>query len=285
MIKTNFAPSRRDLLKAGALTALASSLNLPTASTAYAAQKGDPWRGLKLGITSYATRKLSLDDTIKAVKRLGLQYISLKDVHLSLKSTKEERQAVAAKIKDAGLQLVGCGVITMNDEAAARHAFEYAKDAGIPTIICSLDPANVGMLDKLVKEFGTRVAIHNHGPEDKRFPTPDSVAEAIAKLDDRIGLCIDIGHTIRTGTDPAQSIRKHARRLYDMHLKDVTSVQPNGKNIECGRGVIDLASVMKALRDIKYQNHVALEYEINADDPVPGMAESIGYVKGILATM
>ena len=192
---------------------------------------------------------------------------------------------MAAKVKDAGLQLVGCGVITMNDEAAARTAFEYARDAGIPLIICSLDPANVGMLDKLVKEFNQRVAIHNHGPEDKRFPTPDSVWEGIAKLDERIGLCIDIGHTIRTGTDPAQSIRKHAKRLYDMHLKDVTSVQPNGKNIECGRGVIDLVAVMKALRDIKYQNHVALEYEINADDPVPGMAESIGYVKGILATM
>lgn len=285
MTKTNFAPSRRDLLKAGALTALASGLNLPATAIVNAAGEGDPWRGLKLGITSYATRKLSLDDTIKAVKRLGLQYLSLKDFHLPLKSTKEERQAVAAKIKDAGLQLVGCGVITMNDEAAARNAFEYARDAGIPTIVCSLDPANVGMLDKLVKEFGTRVAIHNHGPEDKRFPTPDSVWEGIAKLDERIGLCIDIGHTIRTGTDPAQSIRKHARRLYDLHLKDVTSVQPTGKNIECGRGVIDLASVMKALHEIKYQNHVALEYEINADDPLPGMAESIGYVKGLLAKM
>lgn len=285
MTKINFAPSRRDLLKGGALTALAAGLNLPATALVNAADKGDPWRGLKLGITSYATRKLSLDDTIKAVKRLGLQYISLKDFHLSLKSTKEERQAVAAKIKDAGLQLVGCGVITMNDEAAARNAFEYARDAGIPTIICSLDPANVGMLDKFVKEFGTRVAIHNHGPEDKRFPTPDSVWEGIAKLDERIGLCIDIGHTIRTGTDPAQSIRKHARRLYDMHLKDVTSVKPEGKNIECGRGVIDLVAVMKALHDIKYQNHVALEYEINADDPLPGMAESVGYVKGVLAKM
>lgn len=289
MTTKTIAPSRRDLLKAGALTALASSFGLSNNSlidvAGAAAVNGDPFRGLKVGITSYATRKLSLDDTIKAVKRIGLSYISLKDFHLPLKSTKEERKAVGDKVRAAGLNLVGCGVIYLKDEAETRNAFEYAKDAGIPTIVASLDPGSVEILDKFVKEYGTRVAIHNHGPEDKRFPTPDSVADAIAKLDSRIGLCIDIGHTIRTGNDPAQSIRKHAKRLYDLHLKDVTSTEPSGKNIECGRGVIDLPSVMKALLDIKYQNHVALEYEINAEDPVPGMAESIGYVKGILAGM
>ncbi len=210
MSKQNFTPTRRDLLKAGAMAVAASTLGLPETSMAGAAQKSDPLRGLKLGITSYTTRKLSLDDTIKAVKRVGLSYISLKDFHLALKSTREERQAVAAKIKAAGLSLVGCGVINLKDEAEMRNAFEYAKDANIPTIVATLNPANVPMLDKLVKEHGIRVAIHNHGPEDKLFPTPDSVADAIAKYDERIGLCIDIGHTVRTGTDPAQAIRKHA---------------------------------------------------------------------------
>jgi sugar phosphate isomerase/epimerase len=281
-----FAPSRRNLLKAGAMSVVCASgfgLSEKISGKSLTGEKMDPFRGLKIGVTSYATRKLSLDDTIKILKRLELNYISIKDFHLSLRSAKEERQAVAQKIRAAGLNLVGCGVINMKDEAEMRNAFEYARDAGIPTIVCTLDPSNVAMLDKMVKEFGTRVAIHNHGPEDKKFPTPDSVAEAIARSDERIGLCIDIGHTIRAGVDPAQAIRKHAKRLYDLHLKDVTEAVPGGKNIECGRGVIDLPSVMKALRDIRYQNHVALEYEIHADDPLPGMAESIGYVKGILA--
>lgn len=280
-----FLASRRDLLRAGALTALATTLKFPEGIVARAAERSDPFSGLKVGITSYTTRKLSLDDSIKAVKRVGLSYISLKDMHLPLKSTKEERQAAAQKVKDAGLNLVGCGVIDMKDEAGMRNAFEYARDAGIPTIVCTLDPSNVSALDKMVKDYQVRVAIHNHGPGDKRFPTPDSVADAIAKCDERIGLCIDIGHTIRVGVDPTQAIRKHAKRLYDLHLKDVTEAAPQGKNIECGRGVINLVSVLKTLRDIKYQYHVALEYEINIDDPLPGMAESIGYVKGVLATM
>ncbi|HKX29288.1 MAG TPA: sugar phosphate isomerase/epimerase [Blastocatellia bacterium] len=288
MAEKNFIPSRRNLLKAGAMTSIfVSGLSLsndwPGNLPALAADQADPFRGLKVGITSYTTRKLSLDDTIKALDRLGLKYISLKDFHLPLKSSKEERQAIAQKVRGAGLNLVGCGVITMKDETEVRAAFEYARDAGIPTIVGTLDPDKVQFLDQMVKEFNIRVAIHNHGPEDKRFPTPDSVASAIEKLDPRIGLCIDIGHTIRAGVDPAQAIRKHAKRLYDLHLKDVTAAVAQGKNIECGRGVIDLASVLKALREIKFQDHVALEYEINADDPVPGMAESIGYVKGILS--
>jgi inosose dehydratase len=288
MAENNFIPSRRNLLKAGAMTSvfvsgLSLSKTLYGHPTAVISEKADPFRGLKFGITSYTTRKLTLDDTIKALKRIGLSYISIKDFHLALKSSKEERQIVAQKIKDAGLNLVGCGVITLKDEAEMRNAFEYARDASIPTMIITLDPPNVPLLDKMVKEYNIRVAIHNHGPEDKRFPTPDSVAAAIEKYDQRIGLCIDIGHTIRAGVDPAQAIRKHAKRLYDLHLKDVTEAVAQGKNIECGRGVIDLVSVMKALRDIKYQDHVALEYEINAEDPLPGMAESIGYVKGILS--
>lgn len=281
--------SRRDLLKAGAMAAFGSGLNLPVSLSRDAGNSAgvetDPFRGLKLGITSYSVRKLNLDDAIKAVKRVGVSYISLKDFHLPLKSTRDERRATAQKVRAAGLNLVGCGVIYLKDEAEMRNAFEYARDAEITTIVASLDPPAVPMLDKFVKEFGTRVAIHNHGPEDKRFPTPDSVAEAIARYDERIGLCIDIGHTIRAGVDPAQSIRKHAKRLFDLHLKDVTQAAAAGKSIECGRGVINLPSVMKALLDIKYRYHVALEYEAYADDPLPGMAESIGYVKGLLAAM
>ena len=280
-------PSRRDLIKAGALTAaFASGLRLPGGFGAAAAETPDPFRGLKVGITSYSVRKLSLDDAIKATQRVGVRYISLKDFHLSLKSTTEERRAVAQKLKDAGLVLLGCGVVSLkNDEAEIRHAFEYAKDAGIGTIVAKPDPASMPILDRMVKEYNIRVAIHNHGPEDKVYPTPDSAAQVIAGHDPRIGLCIDVGHTLRAGVNVADAIRKHAARLYDMHLKDVDRAEPKAKLTEVGRGVMDIPGILRALRAIKYQHHVALEYEKDADDPVPGMAESIGYIRGVLAMM
>jgi len=287
MSKLPFKPSRRDVIKAGALTAaFASGLRLPSILNAAAEEVPDPFRGLKVGITSYSVRKLNLDDAIKATKRIGVRYISLKDFHLPLKSTPEERRAVAQKIKDAGLILLGCGVVEMkNDEAQIRNAFEYAKDAGIATIVAKPDPAVMGILDRMVKEYNIRVAIHNHGPEDKVYPTPESVAKVIEGHDNRIGYCIDIGHTVRAGVNVADAVRKYAGRLYEMHIKDVTQAIPSGKVIEIGRGVIDIPGVLKALREIKFQYHVALEYEKDADDPVPGMAESIGYVKGVLAMM
>lgn len=229
---------------------------------------------------------MSLEDAIKATRRLGLVYISLKDFHLPMDSSAEQRREVAGKISQAGLRLMGCGVVYMkDDQQQIRNAFEYARDAGIPTIVASPDLAALPIVDRMVKEFDIKIAIHNHGPEDKKYPTPESVAKAIEGYDNRIGHCIDIDHTTRAGLDPAKEIRKYASRLYELHYKDVDKAAPGGKTIEAGRGVIDLPAVLKALVGIKFQYHVALEYEKDEYDPVPGMAESIGYTRGILAMM
>src|SRR5215471_8015135 len=278
--------SRRGILKSGATAAGVMALGpawYPRQSTR---DPQDRFRGLRVGITSYSVRRMSLDDAIKATRRLGLAYISLKDFHLPMDSTSEQRRQVADKISQAGLRLMGCGVVYMkNDERQIRNAFEYARDAGIPTIVASPDPAAIPIVDRMVKEFDIRVAIHNHGPEDKNYPTPESVAKAIERYDTRIGLCIDIDHTTRAGLDPAKEIRRYASRLYELHYKDVDKAAREGKTIEAGRGVIDLPSVLKALLDIKFQYHVALEYEKDEHDPIPGMAESIGYTRGVLAMM
>jgi len=181
---------------------------------------------------------------------------------------------------------MGCGVVYMkDDQQQIRNAFEYARDAGIPTIVASPDLAAIPIVDRMVKEFDIKIAIHNHGPEDKKYPTPESVAKAIEGYDNRIGHCIDIDHTTRAGLDPAKEIRKYSSRLYELHYKDVDKAAPGGKTIEAGRGVIDLPAVLKALVDIKFEYHVALEYEKDEYDPVPGMAESIGYTRGVLAMM
>jgi sugar phosphate isomerase/epimerase len=280
--------SRRDLIKSSALATVA----LPWAgSTAFASgpfppAPGDPWRGLKVGVASYTLRKLPLEQAIKAINRVGLQYVSIKDFHLSLKSTKEERQAVALKFKEAGITPLSVGNITMqNDEANVRAAFEYARDIGVPAIVCSPDPNSMPLLDRMVKEFNIKLAIHNHGPEDKRFPSPYDVWKAAEKYDPRIGLCIDVGHTARAKVDPAEAIIKCKDRLYDLHFKDITSTEPNGGTVEAGRGVLDLKSILSAITKIKFPHLVSFEYEKDADDPIPGLAETVGYTKGLLATL
>ena len=279
--------SRRQVIKTG-LVAGFGSIALRGATDPQLGwegfQKDDPWKGFKMGIGSYSFRKLSLENTIKAMQDLDLKYISIKDFHLSLKSTAEERRGVIDKFKQAGITPLSCGNITMeNDESNVRHAFQYAKDCGIPTIVCSPHPDSMPLLEKMVKEFDIKLAIHNHGPEDKRFPSPYDAWKAVEKFDKRMGLCIDVGHTARAKVDPAEAIVKCKDRLYDLHLKDINTTEPNGSTIQAGRGVLNLQSILQALMKIKYSYLVSLEYERNPDNPFPEVAESVGYIKGLLA--
>jgi len=179
---------------------------------------------------------------------------------------------------------MSCGNITMeNDEANVRRAFQYAKDCDLPTIVCSPHPDSMSILDKMVKEYDIKIAIHNHGPEDKRFPSPYDVWKAVTPYDKRIGLCIDVGHTARAKVNPAEAILKCRDRLYDLHFKDIESTEPNGGTIQAGRGVLDLSSILQSLMKIKYANLLSVEYERSPDDPFPEVAETIGYTKGLLA--
>jgi sugar phosphate isomerase/epimerase len=209
-------------------------------------------------------------------------------MHLPLKSTTEERKEVAQKFRDAGINPISCGVVKEKDEAGWRNAFQYTRDIGAPVLVVMCPQDNLPILDKLVKEFGdVKIAIHNHGPEDKVFPSPYDVMKAIEKLDPRVGLCIDVGHTARAKADPAKAIRELKERLYDVHMKDISTVDGKGSSVEVelGRGVLDVKGMMQALVDIKFTGHVGFEHERDASDPLPGLSESIGFTKGVLNAM
>jgi inosose dehydratase len=242
-------------------------------------------KGLKLGIASYSLRKFPLQQAIAMTRQAGLNYITLKDVHLSFKSSPAELAAARKQIEAAGLTLMGGGVIYINNkEAEARTFFEYAKQAGMPTIVCSPDPEALGLVEKLAEEYDTRIAIHNHGPGDKRYPSPLDVLRLVQDRSLRMGICIDVGHTVRLGEDPVEVIQKCATRLYDFHIKDVSTATAKGAPVQVGRGVIDIVAVLKTLARLQFKYHVALEYEADADAPLAGIAESVGYMRGVLAT-
>jgi inosose dehydratase len=280
--------SRRSFVGlAASATALAPFAGHVSPAHAQSSRSGDAaWLGLKVGLASYSFSKLPLDAAIQGIRKVGVNYVSIKDAHLPLKSTASERKAVAQQFRDAGITPLSCGVITMtNDEIQIRSAFEYARDAGIPTIVCKPTHQSMPILDTLVKEFGLKLAIHNHGPEDKVWPSPLDVWAAIQKYDERIGVCVDVGHTARCGVDPVESLRTCAGRLYDVHFKDLTSKERNARPVEVGRGVLDVRGMLKALLDIGYSHHVGLEHEKDMSDPIPGAAESFGFIRGTLAAL
>jgi sugar phosphate isomerase/epimerase len=278
------ALDRRGFLKSGLLTSAGLALTAATAAVTKPTRPPDD--GLKLGIASYTFRKFTLDQTIAMSKEAGAGYLSLKDFHLPYKSTTAERQEARKKIEAAGLVLVSGGVIYMkNNEAEIRGFFDYAKDAGMPTIVCSPDVDALDAVEKMVKEYDIRIAIHNHGPGDTKYPSPMDVLHLVKDRDARMGLCIDVGHTVRLGEDPVTAIAQCAQRLYDFHIKDETEAAAKGKPTEVGRGVIDIVGVLKALVSIHYPHHVGLEYEAKETNPMPGVLESFGYLRGVLAAI
>jgi inosose dehydratase len=282
---TDNSLSRRHLLGSAALVAFAAALPAAVADQT-SPLKPDPLHNLKIGVASYSLRKLNVDAAVKAIQRVGLKYVSPKDMHLPLKGTPEQIKAGVKKFTDGGLIVISCGVITLPaNEGQVRNAFEYAKAAAIPTIVCNPVPAALPICDKLIKDYDIRLAIHNHGPEEKTWPSPYEPWDAIQNLDPRIGLCIDVGHTARAKVDPAEAILKCQSRLFDIHFKDIDSTAPTGKPIEAGRGALNLKSILQALVKINYAYHVGIEYEKDADDPLPGLAETVGYIRGALAAI
>jgi sugar phosphate isomerase/epimerase len=248
-----------------------------------AAGRGGP---LKLGVASYSMREFTLDQALEMAKQLGVKYMTFKDVHVPRTDPPEKTRALRAKIEAAGITIMGGGTITIpNDPAQIKKEFEYAKNAGFPLIFTDPEPAALDTIERMAKEYDIRAVIHNHGPEDKRWPRPQDAYAAIKSRDKRLGLCIDIGHTTRTGTDPVKACRECGDRLYDMHVKDLLAATDKESQTEVGRGVIDFPGLFKTLIEIGYQGQVGLEYEINAKNPLPGMIESMAYMRGVLAAV
>lgn len=282
--------SRRDWMRAGGMGLAAVAMS--QCGSVEAAERGEsPKQGpmrqrpFQLGLASYTLRKFSLDEALKMTVRVGLKSICLKSFHLPLDATPDRIAQTVEKIRAAGLVLYGGGVITMKSEAEVKQAFEYAKAAGMKTIVAAPRPEVLPLVDHMVKQYDMRVAIHNHGPGDKIYPTPESVYEKVRNLDIRIGLCIDIGHTVRIGADPIQSAERFADRLHDVHMKDVSAAAPAGRTVEVGRGVIDIPGFLRTLVRIGYGGVVAFEHEKDENDPLAGLAESVGYVRGVLAVI
>ena len=241
---------------------------------------------LKLGLASYSMREFPLDRALEMAKVLGVTCMTFKDVHIPRTDPPEATRALRAKIEAAGITIMGGGTITIpNDPSKIKKEFEYAKNAGFPLIFVDPEPAAMDTIEQMAKAYDIKVAIHNHGPEDTRWPRPQDAYAAVKSRDKRLGLCIDIGHTTRTGTDAVQACRECRDRLYDMHVKDLAAKSDKESQVEVGRGVIDFPALFRTLIDIGYQGQVGLEYEIKAKDPLPGMIESMAYMRGVLAAV
>lgn len=235
----------------------------------------------ELGMAGYTFRHFDVDQSIAMMKRTGVKMLSIKDFHLALDSSPEKIKEVKDKYNAAGITIYAAGVIYFKNKEELDRAFNYAKLLGVDLIVGVPTVELLPYTEQKVKEYNIRMAVHNHGPEDKLYPSPADAYSKISKLDSRIGLCLDIGHSLRAGTDPAKAVLDYAPRLFDLHIKDLISNAKDAKGIELGRGVIDIPSVVKALKKVNFKGKCSIEFELDMKDPLPGIAESVGYYHGV----
>ncbi|MBO5464914.1 MAG: sugar phosphate isomerase/epimerase [Alistipes sp.] len=263
---------------------IALVLALAVSATTSQAQLVEGKRGsedFKIGVAGYSYRKYNIEQTLAFLKSMDVKYLSVKDWWLPLNSTKEQMDAFKAKCADYGVNPYILGPIYMKSEAEVDRAFAYAERYGSDVFIGVPNYELADYVIKKVKETGIKVAIHTHGPDGAPFPNIQKVAEIFKDPSLGVGCCMDLGHSVRMGEDIVKDIKKYKDWIYDIHIKDETAPSKQGKTWEMGRGVIDFRPIMKVLRQIKYKGVVSLEFEKNGDNPHPGIAESIGYLRGV----
>jgi sugar phosphate isomerase/epimerase len=276
--------SRRNFIRSTTFVAAASAVPLNVLSQPSPNQTSP----IRLGVASYTFRNFTRAQMIGFLKQLNISDLNAKDVkdHLPMEAAAE--QAALADYQAAGNKLHAAGAIYFpkDDDADIRSKFEYCKRAGIGVIVGGdPTPATLPRIEKFAKEFDIRIAIHNHGPEDKLWPSPLDILKDIKGMDPRIGCCIDVGHTVRAGTDVVQAIHEVGPRLFNLHMKDLTSFTDKQSQVAVGEGKMPVREIFQALIATKYQGFVDLEYEVHADDPMPGVISSFAYMRGVLAGM
>lgn len=274
--------SRRDFLKKTGCGIALGSMVGASRLLAQAGSASGRSGAIRLGVASYSLRKFKVADALDMTKRLGISRIVFKDVHLPLTASDAEIRQTIDVAKSKGVEVYGCGAVYMKTEAEVDQAFHYAKTAGMEMIIGVPSIPLLPHVERKVKETGVIMAIHNHGPDNPLYASPLEAYELVKGMDKRMGVCVDIGHTTRLGEDPIAVFKKVFDRAYDVHIKDVTSASKAGTTCEIGNGVIDVIGFLKAAVALKYAGTLGFEFEPDPDDPLPRMAQSVGYVRGVL---
>ena len=215
------------------------------------------------------------------VKACGTPYVNIKSVHLDYKlhagAAGGRPQGVRRRRPQGRRQRQQ----QLGSEKEIAPLFEYAKAARLPTCVIAPKPDLLPAIEAAVKKSGIPVAIHNHGPEDKIFPAPSDALKLIKDMDPRVGLCVDVGHTTRTGKDVVQEIADAGARVLDLHMKDLKDLMNKKTQVPVGDGKMPVAEIFKQLVKQNFPGYVNLEYEIDANDPLPGMKKSFDYMRKV----
>ena len=258
----------------------------------------------KLGIARYTFYKIKLEKALGIMKEIDCHYLGLMGGTIKYDASDAEIAAYKAKLAEYGVETLSAGPEYFNSAEQAKALFAFAKRWGmkyvsvVPYAVCpgredkwgagnrEESEAMLDVLESLVREYDIKAAIHNHGPDiPTLYPTAEAIWARIKNRDRRIGICFDMGHQQRAGLDPVAAVRKYGDRIYEVHLKNITRPDGKGRAIQGPRGVLDIPAIFKALADAGFDGVALIEYERDYENNAMGLAESLGYYRGVVDTL
>ena len=307
--------NRLDFIRGGAVLGALAAAGCATDKAASCCGCAAPAKGrgkcpFRLGVAGYTFNKFSLDETLAMLKTFNVGELCAKDFHYPMKATPAELKELVKKSTDFGVHLYGAGPITTKTEDDAKRAFDYCAALGVPTIVG--EPAEVfdeslgwkgvrssrkmcEVCAKLADEYKINFAIHNHGANPKTgnpnlYPTVEATAKIVSDLSPRIGFCVDIAYTHADGFDPSEILRRHAARVFDVHLRNVAVGDNGSSGAAADHGLIDYVRILRTLKEIGYTGVCGLELAnayLKPNDMNPGadpswIPRSLGYFRGVM---
>ena len=270
------------------LRTAAAAVAIPAFTRFAPAADADPFGGFTVGVQSYSFRKFNLEQALKRTQELGLKSAEFYRGHIGTDSDAAKVTAAKKLCAEYGVTPIAFGVERFTkDHAANKKLFDFGASLGIKYFSADPDPDSFDSLDKLIPEYKIGIAIHSHGPSGKgkhRWYSAEVILAAVKDHNPLIGTCLDTGHLIRMAQlgdplDPVQQIKVMGARNFGLHLKDHDNKRKTDVPYGDPTGTLDVAGVLKALRDVKFGGYISIEYEANADNPSPDMAKCVAYFK------
>jgi sugar phosphate isomerase/epimerase len=250
--------------------------------------------GFALGCHAYTFNRFTVFEAIEKAAQAGGKVIEFypgqrlskeqPDVTWNHNASDEVIQQVKDQLAKYKLRPVNYGVVGGRDEAEWRKIFEFARKLELYAVTTE-DVDKLDAIEKLVREFDIRVAIHNHlrQPNNPNYRVwdPNYVLTVVKDREARIGACADTGHWLRSGVTPLDGYEILQGRIVSSHLKDLNAKSPNAHDVPYGTGVADIPALLGELKRQGFAGNLSIEYEYNWTNSLPEVAQCIGFVRGL----
>jgi sugar phosphate isomerase/epimerase len=251
----------------------------------------------RLAVSTNTYHSYTFDEALKGIAAGGFTSVELSSVpgwteHIRRDASDSALDAIRQQVREAGLDAISLsGHSDLAADAgiqAFRRAIHICRQLAIPYLTTSTgghDDASAGSVEDQRREFLTRfgpladeaaeggitICIETHGGLSA---TGELAAELVQAIDKpNVGINYDTANVIFYGNvRPEEDIRRAARFITHMHLKDKAGGDQEWNFPAIGTGNVDFASIFGTLEKVGFHGPVSVEIEFQGE-PWPPLEE------------